>query len=1192
MTGKPSNDTKLRAGKQIEAQSKEPSSREADGLDLLANSQMHDLFGRVGINLDTPPPSPPRNVLTAQRMASVQRAVGNQAVTSLLEGRTGERWQPQRASAHHASHAPATDAPVQRQNGAATVPAPRPTGGASGEAGAGEPTPEQIAEAERQLQENAQASNGGGRLADGRQAPAPPTPNTGAADGVPNAAQAAEAAGNRAESQGNAQDQRGGQAAERGAGRVGRADRATSGNEYGQGGGPRVRGTPAGAAPPGFDVWQGQHPEYAEEKAHHDSWVSAGSPTQSSQGNDLVLDALTQGAADGISGGVQAMLIDTVLNKATRRIPYAAGFIAVADFARSPTQFARNQRAAIWDNGLAGGFRRIANARDWVDVVEGVLNILEGANAIAQLIATICLVIAAASFLLGLIPGLQWLLPIAAVAGQWGVTIGTYSTYAGLIISALRLLLMGARAIQIKLAEGNPERQRQLAESLRNQTASFTQEYTSRRLNRARAAREQRSQQRNNQVSQQSRSQAQQQSQTTQSGRQQSRAARAAAFTERVASGLVGAGGSGMADVRGQAADHTGRATGMTGAAWRNRNADRATWVSGIRNANPDAFSEGTNRRLNQWSSEERTRRQAQQAQAAYDDMSARLDAARRRAAAADAAHEQARENAARTARENRAVAGHDPSPEMREAARTLGRAEADLARHQADRQRLPDLLQERQRSLQVARSRAGTLPPGHPNARRSQNEIRALQAEVTMLQNAIRNNPQRIAAAQQAVEQATRQRDDAATARAHEMLPEGQQAIDRTGREARTANQQAGALVDIRAGVGAERDRAVAAHGTDVAANSRENLDRQHREDFRTGVRDTFADFRRRNIWAGATGGDFETVSGYGHQATGGGATGIGTDTLNRQDVGADGQQQQSLTEQGGDIVGRALGLSGGRGTMMDGWRQRQNQEWERRQQLSTREELPPPPVGAENRLDEAAADWVRADGELQYVRSQRAEHGPIQAEINRQEAAIEATRGVRESTQSQVEQNESEVDRARQSQDAAAERIQSEQGRSGEVSGQSESRGSTLQPVVNAFVGVMSRVPSRVVSNSGEGQSAANNVREGLQGGARSGQASQEGLNQEQVCVDEHRAGADQATATNTEATGNLDQLGTMLDEDATALTQSRQHTEELQASGAQSESTLLRQREAAATRHADAESEMLSWVERHRQARNPGR
>lgn len=190
----------------------------------------------------------------------------------------------------------------------------------------------------------------------------------------------------------------------------------------------------------------------------------------------LVKDALVGGALEGAAEGVKSVVIDSIISAASTKIPYLSGFVEAAKIAYDPVAWA----TGVWEQGpkkLGEGFGKIFSG-DPVQMLEGLLNVLEGAGSILGTLSSICWIVAAASFLLSFIcpPALAF----ASLAASWATTFGAIGTLIMVIVSLMRLVMMGVYSGQILFGEGSPEDLQARADLLRGQTSAFTKEFTER----------------------------------------------------------------------------------------------------------------------------------------------------------------------------------------------------------------------------------------------------------------------------------------------------------------------------------------------------------------------------------------------------------------------------------------------------------------------------------------------------------------------------------------------------------------------------------------------------------------------------------------------------------------------------------------------------------------------------------------
>jgi hypothetical protein len=244
-------------------------------------------------------------------------------------------------------------------------------------------------------------------------------------------------------------------------------------------GGDAVPVAAPGGGPAGFPALsEGPLAPYVHEKSWHEGWAASGSQEgdlSTMDGGDkgsLVLNALGSGAAEGLVNGAQALIIDTILNKATKRIPYASGFIGAAEILKDP--------GAWWAGSFADPFGDLGElwAGDWIDKLEAVVSVLDMVNTVVGTLSTVCLVVAGAGFIASLF--FPALLPFVALAAKWGLLLGEISSLAGLVIDVVRAALIAARTAQILVSDADPAVQAKRAERLQAQTNKWVSSSTAR----------------------------------------------------------------------------------------------------------------------------------------------------------------------------------------------------------------------------------------------------------------------------------------------------------------------------------------------------------------------------------------------------------------------------------------------------------------------------------------------------------------------------------------------------------------------------------------------------------------------------------------------------------------------------------------------------------------------------------------
>lgn len=250
------------------------------------------------------------------------------------------------------------------------------------------------------------------------------------------------------------------------------------------------------AVPPGPDsalpTWQslknGPLSKWDDEVAWHEYFQGDGPTAGAAIDRDaLIADALSGGALGGFQAGLKNIAIDTAINIASSRIPYLQGFVEMARIAYDPAAWLEGTVQSTYGNVVQGGamlWEGISSG-DPIAALDGLLTVLEGINNVISTLSTLCWIVAAASFLLSFIcPAAA---PFAALAANWGLTLGTVSTAFGVFITLGRAIVIALRMLQIKYGEADPETLLQQGERLRAQTQAFTGEFTTRAGNRLRS---------------------------------------------------------------------------------------------------------------------------------------------------------------------------------------------------------------------------------------------------------------------------------------------------------------------------------------------------------------------------------------------------------------------------------------------------------------------------------------------------------------------------------------------------------------------------------------------------------------------------------------------------------------------------------------------------------------------------------
>ena len=245
-----------------------------------------------------------------------------------------------------------------------------------------------------------------------------------------------------------------------------------------------------------------------QEIAFHDQWKSGGvsisvgggdagaSPFAGMSQRDMALQALGQGGLQGLAQGGVTVLLDTLINVGSKRIPYLSGMVELGrltwgiasgdiswqGIADSAGQ-AYNTACEAWDKICNGSF---------IEKIEGILDIGDMVASAIGTITSVCWALAGLGFVLSFIPGMQWLIPFVALAAQWGATLGGIGTALDLALSLIRALVIAWRAAELLSGSADPAEAERLAEELQLQTTRFVDQWAQRAGDSARSRAESR----------------------------------------------------------------------------------------------------------------------------------------------------------------------------------------------------------------------------------------------------------------------------------------------------------------------------------------------------------------------------------------------------------------------------------------------------------------------------------------------------------------------------------------------------------------------------------------------------------------------------------------------------------------------------------------------------------------------------
>ncbi len=196
-------------------------------------------------------------------------------------------------------------------------------------------------------------------------------------------------------------------------------------------------------------------------------------------------DAFAQGAVSGLTDGAVSLATGTIMELATQKVPYAGGFIAMAEIAYNPEAWFESNVMGIGKkaeamasgfvdafSGEGSGFYKAARFFD------GLIGLLEMVNSVISLVNTILQIFAAVAFACSFIPivGAAFapippaLMPVINALSAIGPIINAS------IMIFLRPLAMILYAIDIAWYESDPEKLMQRQAALTGHVKGFVSE--------------------------------------------------------------------------------------------------------------------------------------------------------------------------------------------------------------------------------------------------------------------------------------------------------------------------------------------------------------------------------------------------------------------------------------------------------------------------------------------------------------------------------------------------------------------------------------------------------------------------------------------------------------------------------------------------------------------------------------------
>jgi hypothetical protein len=977
---------------------------------------------------------------------------------------------------------------------------------------------------------------------------------------------------------------------------------------------------------------------YGGEKAWHDNWKTQGSPTgmPAADRAALVGSALGAGGVQGLTNAASAMLIDTLLNKATKNIPYASGFIAIGQLAMDPKGWVQGQQAAIWDKGLAGGARKLFGAdSDWIDRIEGVVDILDGLNNVVGLLSTICMIVGAAGFVIGLF--FPPLLPFVALAVKWGLLLGEINTFVGIAITGLRMITLAARAIQIAASDADPETQLKRAEKLRENTAQWTQGYAQRKANKAR----QTYQQRKAQAKAAGASGGDAQPAGPAAGGKQGAPAAGAAGgkaaagvptqqvqqnqtrRQRIQQRLEQLGGAlGGGDLATQR-ETVGKAQESAGNLQRHiRENEGSARVDAIRKdaTTADALSEGSYRRLDaHYAKKESPAQHAaaqQRLQQAQDDHDAALTARQtldQEVARAERKVQEAAERVAATRRHVEASAKGESGRQLDAQRNVIGDAEARVPLIERQVRLKEGQVHARQREIEVLEGAARDLAAKGPEYRQSAADLRlrALNHRQVLVTEQSKLDKARLHldGARRTVEierdylKGLQEAQQSPLRKAEQELAGAQGERDRLGAAQTTAGGQVTAesarLAAARAG--ADRTRRAMEEAQLAAAGSGQA--KAVGGDSWAALQDTLGGFGPGRAHENLDGGQVP-AAGYGHQGTGG-VTGAGTGVLTADPTGTDSGVLKTLASPNAALQSRITGaLDGSFGAATADTDAGAPQAGERRRQAIAAAQtsmetsfssmvagLPTPPSEQEGALEAARGRHQKTDEELRQVRFQLATITELRPGMKADESALDALRKLSAANQAAIAQQEGDIGQKEQKQGEVKSKVEEQGAKSADAKAKQQARADRTTAFVGKFLQLMGMVPSRVVSNAGPGSSGVRKLQQGVEGVGSGSDSGKQKADHAKAGVGQMGAATAAAKQGTAEGKKQLDALDAEWQGDRKAVGTGLDFLAQSERSGTAREKQLEQALKAEQAAYVAAVSAMDGWAGEHHALRTTG-
>lgn len=233
---------------------------------------------------------------------------------------------------------------------------------------------------------------------------------------------------------------------------------------------------------------------------------------------ELIGDALAEGALEGVQEGATEFIADQVVEAATSKIPYADGFINMAQLAYDPKKWVEDNVFSIGTGAvdMVNGFKAIGDEDTaWgymAATLEAIVLVIDFVNSIVGLINTIFTIILALAKVMMILGNLMialaptapfcilcWMAAPGSVMVTVGSTIisfldpinallGTIGNILNLVKLLTQPVIMLFRILDILETEADPEKLKEKQEKLKGATKGFTKGATQQVANRTKDA--------------------------------------------------------------------------------------------------------------------------------------------------------------------------------------------------------------------------------------------------------------------------------------------------------------------------------------------------------------------------------------------------------------------------------------------------------------------------------------------------------------------------------------------------------------------------------------------------------------------------------------------------------------------------------------------------------------------------------